>query len=569
MNYIASFLLFLFCTVSVFAQSWDPLLTLDMYMHTAMIRRLSSDAQGKMILTCSDDKTAKVWNAESGELIKTLRVQIGDGPKGQLYACALSPDGYTAVVGGWTDYMGNKNYSLYVFDVKSNTVKKFIGDLPDYITDLEFSHNGKFLAAGFAGTSGVYVFQTSDWAMYKRISYYKGECNSVAFDKWGHLGTVCSDRKIRIYDKDFELIKESTGAARHPYSISFSPEGDLIAIGYKDTAFVHVLNRLNMKQLYVPSLAGISQHEEISNVTFSYDGTVLLGGGSYKQPDKDGYRKVRMWLLDKNRYQDIAVAANTITDIKPMPDNSFIYSASTPEFGRAAISGRIIFKDTSDVNHYNIDDKNLFKVNDNGSEIGITPYGKKALLYSVTGRLLEVLSSSGTSYTDSHGSVNVTGWLNAKPLVNSKPVRFLKPDERSYSVDISTDATQIVFGADRTLYCTDSSGTELWSVPAQGAVWNVVISGNGKVAVATLDDGIIRWYSMIDGKLLMSVYLHSDNKRWILWTPDGHFDCSDGAESLFGWQFNQGPYKEAQFKASDTYDKSMYTKDLGSKVLFD
>ena len=61
-------------------------------MHTAVIWRISSDATGSYLLTASADKTAKLWDATSGELLKTFSPPIGHGNECRLFAGALSPD---------------------------------------------------------------------------------------------------------------------------------------------------------------------------------------------------------------------------------------------------------------------------------------------------------------------------------------------------------------------------------------------------------------------------------------------------------------------------------------------
>jgi WD40 repeat protein len=53
-----------FSSLISISQSVTPYLTLNTEMHTAMIWHISTDASGKYILTCSYDKTAKLWNAK-------------------------------------------------------------------------------------------------------------------------------------------------------------------------------------------------------------------------------------------------------------------------------------------------------------------------------------------------------------------------------------------------------------------------------------------------------------------------------------------------------------------------
>jgi len=565
-----SLLLFCYCCISFsMAQHIEPMLVINTKMHTAKIKRLSTDASGKVILTCSDDKTARLWDAETGALLKTFHVQMDDGHEGQLYACALSPDGHTAALGGWTDFQGNKNYSIYLFDVSHNTLKKCLSNLPDRILDLEFSHNGHHLGAGFAGYTGVFIFQTNDWSMLKRIPYYGGDCNNIAFDKWGHFATVCEDGKIRTYDKNFEPIAEIKATGGEPYSLSFSPEGNLLAVGYSDTAFVQVLNKTNLKQLFKPDIIGIQSYEQLSSVSFSYDGNDLLAGGTYALQDKKGYCQIRVWSQQgQGTNKDVSASMNPMLDMKPMPDNSFIYCTAT-EFGRINANGIRFYMNSSETNQYS--NRSQFKINDNATEIGITPVGGNPLTFSVTGRFIKQEPFIGNGYMDRRDGFKITKWMNATklapPSINTETVHLLKHDETNLSVDISSDAKQFIFGTDQTIYCTDVSGVKRWEAPIPGIAWSVIVSDNNRFVVAALDDGTIRWYSLENGSLILSLFLHPDNKRWILWTPDGRFDCSPDADKLIGWQLNQGPYKEALYYPSGEYYKNLYTPELGRLVL--
>ncbi|MCP4215026.1 MAG: WD40 repeat domain-containing protein, partial [bacterium] len=105
-----------------------------------------------------------------------------------------------------------------------------------------------------------------------------------------------------------------------------------------------------------------------------------------------------------------------------------------------------------------------------------------------------------------------------------------------------------------------------WKVSVQGAA-GVNISGDGKVAVAALCDGTIRWYRMSDGKNLMTLFPHKDGRRWVLWTPSGYYAASGGADDLIGWHINRGRDKTPDFFAASRFRHVYYRPDVTERVI--
>src|ERR1035438_855726 len=91
-----------------------PYLRIETGIHTAPIRRIDTDAAGRFLVTASEDKTARVWDLQTGNLLKVLRPPQGDGDEGKLYAAAISPDGATVAVGGYPGCQWDNTCSIYL-----------------------------------------------------------------------------------------------------------------------------------------------------------------------------------------------------------------------------------------------------------------------------------------------------------------------------------------------------------------------------------------------------------------------------------------------------------------------
>ena len=129
-------------------------------MHTAPIKRIDTDADGRYAVTASDDKTARVWDISSGRLLQVLRPPIEPGDEGKLYAVAMSPDGSTVAVGGWTRLGSSGGDAIYLFDRASGQLRRRLSGLPNVTSHLSFSPDGRWLGASLGGPNGVRVW---DW----------------------------------------------------------------------------------------------------------------------------------------------------------------------------------------------------------------------------------------------------------------------------------------------------------------------------------------------------------------------------------------------------------------------
>src|ERR1035437_5836924 len=135
--------------IALYAQRTQPILRIENGMHTAIAKRISADAEGKYLLTCSDDKTGRLWDAASGKLLNTFRIPIGNVDEGKMTACALSPDGKIAALSGWTHF-GDEKDCIYIINTQTGEIVFRIADIPKRVVDIKFSPDGKWLVAGLS-----------------------------------------------------------------------------------------------------------------------------------------------------------------------------------------------------------------------------------------------------------------------------------------------------------------------------------------------------------------------------------------------------------------------------------
>jgi WD40 repeat protein len=551
-----------------------PILRLETEMHTAMITRADVDAAERYLVTASHDKTVRVWSLAEGRLLRVLRPPIGDGDEGKVHAVAISPDGQKVAVGGNIGKPGQDNKFIYLFNRATGELCQRLTGLPSEISYLSYSPNGRYLVASLK-QGGIRIYRTSDYSLHAKDTDYGGISYWADFDTQGRLVTSCYDGYIRLYDNQFQLLtKSKTPDGRQPYAVRFSPTGEKIAVGFQDTAHISVLSGTDLKLLYRPKTPGM-KNVNLSIVAWSQTGQWLYAGGTYWNGKN---RLIWRWAkAGQGRSEAWPASSNTLMDIHALRDGSIIFTAADPAFGRLNANGQKRFERQANM----ADFRGIFKKEglllSNNSRIVRFSYefmGERPAYFLLDERLLSAKLSKGLQRlptltpprTQALG-LNVTDWENrTTPKLNGSAI-LLKPNEMARSLAITPDGQHALLGADWSLRLFDKQGQQQWEIPVPGTVWGVNIAETGKIAVAALADGTLRWYRLSDGQELLALFPHSDDKRWILWTPQGDYAASPGAEQLMGWHIDNGLKQAADFFPAARFRDNYYRPDVIAKVL--
>jgi hypothetical protein len=326
-----SVVLFLLMSAAQAQPPDTPFLRIEAGMHTAPIRRIDVDAQARFLVTASHDKTARVWSLASGELLKVLRPPVGSGDEGKLYAVAISPDGATVAAAGWTK-AGTDFLNIYLFDRVSGRLQRRISGLPNVIHHLAYSPDGRYLAAALGGANGIRVFETRDYGEIARDSDYGAGSYSSEFDRRGRLVTSSDDGFLRLYATAFQrLAKRQTPGGKEPFTVRFSPDGALVAVGFTDTTAVNVLASEDLSFRNAPDTSGVADGN-LGRVAWSRDGQRLYVGGTYR--DSSGIIPILQWSqAGRGPVTRLPAATSTIMDLRALADGRLVYASAQPAFG--------------------------------------------------------------------------------------------------------------------------------------------------------------------------------------------------------------------------------------------
>jgi len=143
-------------STAVQAEGTSPRLVLEAGGHSAFIRKLLFTADGRELVSVSDDKTMRVWSVSldgrQAALVRTIRGQIEDGRAGQLAAAALSPPDAKGrqqwlAVAGFLAGPPKDRDAVRLHDYVSGEVRALLHGHTDNILALAFSPSGRWLAS--------------------------------------------------------------------------------------------------------------------------------------------------------------------------------------------------------------------------------------------------------------------------------------------------------------------------------------------------------------------------------------------------------------------------------------
>jgi WD40 repeat protein len=570
-----------FCMTAMAAEpSNAPVLLIESGMHTAVIDQIAVDAMNHYLVTGSRDKTIRVWDLTTTKLIRVLRPPVGPGIEGMIHAVAISPDGRTIAAGGVTGDVKKSSFSVYLFDRSTGQLVKQLPGLPQAVHCLAFSPDGRWLATSLAGVHGIRLYETSEYSLVAEDSAYGGSSQGAAFDANSRLVTTSLDGYLRLYEltgskeHTLRLIKKASApGGMHPANVGFAPDGTKIAVGFYDSSKVDVLSAQDLSWLYSPTTDDVNDGDNMKHVTWSADGKRLYAAGSHRKQYQDkSYSMIRVWSdQGLGPARDYQATRNTIMALHSLKVGGVVFGTADPAIGVLDTQGqRILFQPSIVADFRSIGFG--IPLSANGSTVAFRPLlGKSPARFSVATRMLDQFPKSNTDLTpartETDGSLHITDWQQSKaPKLNGQSLRLI-PGEASSSLAIAPDERHFVLGGQWALHCYNHAGLEVWMVQTNEEALSVNISGDGQLVVGAFGNGTIRWFRMRDGRELLSLFLDMATQRWILWTSNGYFDASDGAENLIGWHVNQGEEKEGLFFPVAQFFEQLYRPDLIQEVL--
>ena len=530
-----------------------PQLRVEASHHAAPGRRIALEPQRRSFVTAGDDKTARLWSVETGELLRVFRLPIGPGWEGRLYGAAWSPRGDVIAVAGDTGAGFGLQNQVYLFDRNSAAIRSALAASSGSIKRLEWSADGRYLAACSgqpAPELAVFDMQSANPAALRTA--LAGDCYGLDFGPGNVLAATQFGGRLSLFKvgkSGLEAAGQAQLSGQHPISVAFSPDRTRLAVGYFGsrlpiTAEVFSLGRDGTLER-VTSLSGRGLKEgSLGSVAWSQSGRWLYAAGNGDRGNNEFI--IRRWSTQNWDSTDIAAASNSVNDLAALPDDGVAFVGQDGNWGVFNGAGELHRRPSALLD---LRGASALKISPDGMIVQWT-----ALITGTTQhfdlRQRAMRPGAGSGLKDAETWVfglSVGPWENTlEPTLNGVPLK-LDQGERSRSVAVMPDKRSVVLGADRSLNRYDSKAQLVWQVPVPAEARAVVPTADGERLVVAHGDGSIRWYRARDGVMLLSLVPHADGTRWVLWQPDGYYDVAPGADRAVGWHVNRQLNQAADF----------------------
>ncbi len=247
--------------------------------HTDVVLSVVFSPDGNEFASSDGDLTIRVWDAHTTQILHTLRPRLSlsfvwdplSYERNWVYSIAFSPDSKTLASG---DKSGDKDGSVRLWDVSTGNLLYSTGR-HNYrgVKSVAYSSDGVTLASG-DGDGYVQLWGARTGKYWQTVGSHRGKVNSVAFSPDGKiLASGGNDHKIKLWDAfTGEYLRTLEGHPNGVLGVSFSPDGHTIAsASWTEVRFWNP----NTGQL----LHALGEHtRSVYSVALSPDGSILASG---------------------------------------------------------------------------------------------------------------------------------------------------------------------------------------------------------------------------------------------------------------------------------------------------
>jgi len=586
MRRVSSFMLWSFLTTAAVAQDARdrPTLVLDTGGHTAAVEKVLFTPDGKELISVSDDKTIRVWEADTGAPLRVLRPPIGAGVIGALYAASLSADGHTLAVGGLTPTAADRS-PCYLIDLSSSRIERVLSGHTDKIIALAFSSDGRWLASGSLDRK-VLIWDIATGRCEHTLEGHEGPVSDLMFSPDSrHLISGSSDKTGRIWSlTDGSLETILRGHQQRVTCVAWRPDGRVVATGSTDYQ-IKLWDPKGNPYKFSPSRSGMF----VMSLTYSSDSQSLLyawggwgWGGATLVDSATGKERAEFtlstgWVKCGTLSPDakcVAIVSDQNCAIHKCKIDNPSTAISLGGVGQTVFSaawspdGKTIAWGNSTEASPQLLSKKLehtFRLSELASA------GAPNNTFRVAERVgdsISLIVGGGYKKTDVAFTEEIEVWPVPRRRESKKLFTLRVPEAHSGF------SCYTLIGDDKAASCHNSA-ISIFDIKLEKRLHRLVghtdvilavsPSPDGRFLLSASKDQTLRIWSLDQGGLLLSLFFGGDD--WIAWTPQGYYAASPTGEQLVGWHVNNGLNAMASYYPASQFRKTLHRPDVIKRLL--
>lgn len=219
------------------------------------------DREGRRLVSGSEDKTVRVWDAGQGQLLRTLT-----GHGGVVHSVAWD-------LGGGRLASGSADQTVRVWDADQGQLMHTLGGHSGSVWSVAWDPAGRRLASGSSDQTAR-VWDVEQGALLHTLSSHGDRVRSVAWDCEGRRLASGSDKTVQVWDAEQgELLRTLEGHGGPVFSVAWDHNG-LLASGSLDQT-VRVWDARLGKPLHI--LGGLN--DWVKSVAWDHEGHLASGSG--------------------------------------------------------------------------------------------------------------------------------------------------------------------------------------------------------------------------------------------------------------------------------------------------
>nr|WP_290227219.1 serine/threonine-protein kinase [Trichocoleus desertorum] len=279
--------------------------------HSRWVRSLAISPDSRMLVSGSGDRTVKIWDLTTGQLLHTLL-----GHEHWVRSVAISPDGQLVA-------SASNDKTVKIWQLSTGTLLKTLSGHTDWVRAVTFSPDSQYLASGSQDKS-IKLWQVTTGQLLQTLVGHEHWVLAIALatgivtsnTKQFLLVSGSRDTTIKIWHlKTQRLLHTLTEHTEPVTSLVLSPNGQLIVSGSQDKT-IKIWQLGTQTLLY--TLTGHT--DAVNAVMLSPDGQLLVSAGQDKT--------VKIWQLDSGTLLETLVGhVAWIWSVAISADNQTIASA--------------------------------------------------------------------------------------------------------------------------------------------------------------------------------------------------------------------------------------------------